>query len=154
MTSVIFISPVIHWMLLGRCARWWWRDPNPYLTGLPSCFSWCCPIPVAHCTFFHLDNTIQMVWNRGKGGHMYYSSKPKPQQRWRRVYNFPPVWDNIIKKRVMADRPRRWGPSSLLSRTTSPTTSGGQQNWWRWQAPSKTFVKWSEVNISYPSIDV
>ena len=24
-------------------------------------------------------------------------------------YNFPPVWDNIIKKRVKADRPRRGG---------------------------------------------
>ena len=24
-------------------------------------------------------------------------------------YNLPPVWDNIIKKRVKADRPRRGG---------------------------------------------
>ena len=34
----------------------------------------------------------------------------------------PPVWDNIIKKRVKAERPRRgWGGvSSPSSRTTSP----------------------------------
>ena len=25
-------------------------------------------------------------------------------------YKLLPVWDNIIKKRVKAERPRRWGP--------------------------------------------
>ena len=24
-------------------------------------------------------------------------------------YNLPPIWDNIIKKRVKTDRPREWG---------------------------------------------
>ena len=38
-------------------------------------------------------------------------------------YNLPPVWDNIIKKKVKADRSRRVGVgSSSSSRTTSPTT--------------------------------
>ena len=29
--------------------------------------------------------------------------------------NFPPVWDNIIKKRVKADRPRRGGGGGIVS---------------------------------------
>ena len=43
-------------------------------------------------------------------------------------YNLPPVWDNIIKKRVKADRPRRGGASSSPSRTASQTTSPGRLN--------------------------
>ena len=39
-------------------------------------------------------------------------------------YNLPPVWDNIIKKRVKAERPRRRGASSPSSRTTSPNIAG------------------------------
>ena len=47
-------------------------------------------------------------------------------------YNLPPVWDNIIKKRVKAERQRRggggggWGGggSSPSSRTTSPYIAG------------------------------
>ena len=35
-------------------------------------------------------------------------------------YNLPPVWDNIIKKRVKTDRPRRDGASFPSSRTSSP----------------------------------
>ena len=45
-------------------------------------------------------------------------------------YDLVPVWDNIIKKKVKADRPRRGVASSLLFRTTSPRTSPGRLNWW------------------------
>ena len=39
-------------------------------------------------------------------------------------YNLPPVWDNITKKRMKAERPRRGGASSPPSRTTSPNIAG------------------------------
>ena len=44
-------------------------------------------------------------------------------------YNLPAVWDNIIKKRVKAERPRRRGASSPSSRTTSPNIAG-TTDWW------------------------
>ena len=43
-------------------------------------------------------------------------------------YNPPPVWDNIVKKRVKAERPKRGKGggegSSPSSRTTSPNIAG------------------------------
>ena len=39
-------------------------------------------------------------------------------------YNLPPVWNNIIKKRVKAERPKRGVASSPSSRTTSPNIAG------------------------------
>ena len=63
-------------------------------------------------------------------------------------YNLPPVWDNIIKKRVKADRPRRGGASSSPSRTASQTTSPGRLNWWSWQPSAKALVSWFYIILS------
>ena len=37
-------------------------------------------------------------------------------------YNVPPVWDNIFKKRMKADRPRRGGSSLPSASKMSPIT--------------------------------
>ena len=58
-------------------------------------------------------------------------------------YNLPLVWDNIIKKKVKADRPRKGGASSSPSRTASQTTSLGCLNWWSWQTSAKALVSWT-----------
>ena len=64
-------------------------------------------------------------------------------------FNLPPVWDNIIKKKVKADRPKRrgvvgWGGggggSSLSSRTACQTTSPERLSWWSWQMSAKALV--------------
>ena len=63
------------------------------------------------------------------------------ESRWFERYNLTPVWDNIIKKRVKAERPRRGGggggPRHHRHAQRPLTSSPGQQtdeassSWWK-----------------------
>ena len=76
-----------------------------------------------------LDNTEILTteprwFERGVKEAIYFRALNPSLNRDGGRYNLPPVWDNIIKKRVKAERPRRRGASSPSSRTTSPNIAG------------------------------
>ena len=81
-----------------------------------------------------LDNTEVLTteprwFERGVKEAIYIRALNPSLNRDGGRYNLPPVWDNIIKKRVKADRLRRGGgASSSPSRTASQTTSLGRLN--------------------------
>ena len=76
-----------------------------------------------------LDNTEILTteprWFERGVKEAIYISALNPSLNWDGGrYNLPPVWDNIIKKRVKAEGPRTGGASSPLSCTASPNISG------------------------------
>ena len=75
-----------------------------------------------------LDNTeiltTKPIWfERGVKEAIYIRALNPSLNRDGGRYNLPPVWDNIIKKRVKAEA-EEGGASSPSSRTTSPNIAG------------------------------
>ena len=72
-----------------------------------------------------LDNTEILIteprwFERGVKEAIYIRALNPSLNRDGGRYNLPPVWDNIIKKRVKASRPRREGALSPSLHTMSP----------------------------------
>ena len=80
-----------------------------------------------------LDNTEILTteprwFERGVKEAIYIRALNPSLNRDEGRYNLPPVWDNIIKKRVKAVRPRRWGGGPRHHRHAQrPLTSPGRQ---------------------------
>ena len=93
-----------------------------------------CVLERAKHSFFALPNPLSCsVMNkiclnqRGAKEAIYIRALNPSLNRDGGRYNLPSVLDNIIKKRVKADRQRREGASLPSSHTTSPMTSTEQQ---------------------------
>ena len=80
-----------------------------------------------------LDNTeiliTELRWfERGVKGAIFIIALNPSLNRDGGRYNLPPVWDNIIKKRVKAERPwRGGGPCHHRHTQRPPVTSQGRQ---------------------------
>ena len=114
------------------------------------------PIHVDHPKHsVEMDNTEVLTteprwFERGVKEAIYIRALNPSLNRGGGRHNLPPVWDNIIKKRLKADRPRRmggWGWGSSPSRTASQTTSLGRLNWWSWHVGER-FVSWFYIILS------